>query len=160
MKLFSRLCAIGLVAAGVGTDCLQGEDTPEIKTVYLLPMAGGLDQYLAIRLTTGLILQVVTDPQKADAILTDRIGTAFEQKLDELYTEPPKRDDQDSLSSDTPKPTMQPLSRGKGAIFLVDRKTRNVVWSTYARAKNTNPDDLNHLADRIASRLAKDRKIK
>ena len=30
-------------------------------------------------------MQVVTDPQKADAILTDHIGPAFEQKLDELY---------------------------------------------------------------------------
>src|SRR5678809_764458 len=45
-----------------------------VKTVYLLPMAGGLDQYLALQLTSGGVLQVVTDPKKADAILTDGIG--------------------------------------------------------------------------------------
>ncbi len=34
---------------------------------------------------TESTVQVVTDPQKADAILTDRIGAGFEQKLDDLY---------------------------------------------------------------------------
>src|SRR4029077_17872250 len=56
-----------------------------VKTVYVLPMAGGLDQYLALRLYSGGVLQVVTDPQKADAILTDGIGTRFEESLTELY---------------------------------------------------------------------------
>jgi hypothetical protein len=32
---------------------------------------------------------VVTDPKKADAILTDRVGESFENKLDELYPPPP-----------------------------------------------------------------------
>ena len=56
-----------------------------VKTVYLLPMAGGLDQYLALQLTSGGVLQVVTDPKKADAIFTDGIGARLEDSLSELY---------------------------------------------------------------------------
>src|SRR6476646_9144378 len=59
-----------------------------VKTVYLLPMAGGLDQYLALQLTAGGVLQVVTDPKKADAILTDGIGARFEENLTQLYGAP------------------------------------------------------------------------
>lgn len=134
----------------------------EVKTVYLLPMANGLDQFLAIRLTTGAILQVVTDPQKADAIFTDRIGTAFEQKLDELYGAKPKSEDQDKNkdSNTFSKPNMQPLTRGRGAIFLVDRKTRNVIWSTYEHPKNSTSGEMHHLADKIAAKLEKNLKGK
>ena len=57
----------------------------EVQTIYVLPMSSGMDQYLASRLTRGHILQVVTDPAKADAILTDHLGAAFEDSLKELY---------------------------------------------------------------------------
>jgi hypothetical protein len=59
----------------------------EVQTIYVLPMSSGMDQYLASRLTRGHILQVVTDPAKADAILTDHLGAAFEDSLKELYPE-------------------------------------------------------------------------
>lgn len=141
----------------------RGADLGEVRTVYLLPMASGLDQFLAIRLTTGAILQVVTDPQKADAIFTDRIGAGFEQKLDELYGERPKAQDKDkdkdTLNSFS-KPTMQPLTRGRGAIFLVDRKTRNVLWSMYEHPKNSTSAEMNHIADKIASKLNRNLKGK
>lgn len=157
MKLLLLPVTIGLMAAASAA----GADLADVKTVYLLPMSNSLDQYLAIRLTTGTSLQVVTDPQKADAVLTDRIGASFEQTLDDLYKpKPAKGDKEDNQTQDSSRPAMQAMSRGKGAIFLVDRKTRNVLWSTYAMAKSTAPDDMNHLADRIVSRLGKDRRIK
>lgn len=59
----------------------------EVQTIYVLPMSSGMDQYLASRLTREHILQVVADPQKADAILTDHLGAAFEDSLKELYPE-------------------------------------------------------------------------
>lgn len=156
MKRFFLLLAAALTIAGASNPAVEN-----VKTVYLLPMSNGLDQYLAIRLTTGSTVQVVTDPQKADAVLTDRIGTAFEEKLDDLYHPQPKKDSPDSAQQqDSSQPVMSPMSRSKGAIFLVDRKTRNVIWSTYARPKSTAPDDMNRLADHIAARLEKDRKIK
>jgi hypothetical protein len=154
MKL-SWLLAAGLFAANA-----PGAELGDVKTVYMLPMANGLDQFLAIRLTRGALLQVVTDPQKADAVFTDRIGAGFEQTLDGLYLDKTKdKDDKDKMGGDTPKPATS-LSRARGAVFLVDRKTRNVVWSDYARPKSSQPDEMNHLADRIVSKLEKDRKGK
>jgi hypothetical protein len=155
MKWLLLPVTIALIGAGLAA----GADLGDIKTVYLLPMANSLDQYLAIRLTTGTSLQVVTDPQKADAVLTDRIGASFEQTLDELYKTKPAKGEPDKEMQESSRP-MQAMSRGKGAIFLVDRKTRNVLWSTYAMPKSSAPDDMNHLADRIVSRLGKDRRIK
>jgi hypothetical protein len=58
--------------------CAGAADLAGVHKVYVLPMARGLDQYLANRLTTEHVFQVVTDPKTADAVLTDRIGEGFE----------------------------------------------------------------------------------
>ena len=135
-----------------------------VKTVYLLPMANGLDQYLALQLTSGGVLQVVTDPKKADAILTDGIGARLEDSLSALYGEAGKEknekkdDDKSSGKAGTDTfahPAMRPLSGGHGVVFLVNRTTRDVLWSTYERTKNTQPDELKHAAKNIVNRLAK-----
>jgi hypothetical protein len=110
-------------------------------------------------LTASGVLQVVTDPQRADAILTDRIGVNFEQSLEELYA-PPKPEAEKREDSTYQRPAMQPLSRGKGNIFLVDRKTHTVIWSTFAEAKSSQASDMTRLADQITERLAKARKGK
>src|SRR5690349_3904623 len=94
----------------------------DVKAVYLLPMSRGMDQYLAERLAGQNIFQVVTDPQKADAIFTDRIGSSFEASLTELYKPPTEVKDSKDAKQDTEvfaRPSMQPLSRGKGNIFLI-----------------------------------------
>lgn len=153
MKLFAMLFAAGLTMAAAAA-----ADLSEIKTVYLLPMSGGLDQYLAVRLTAGAVLQVVTDPQKADAVFTDRIGSNLEQSLNDLYA--PKAKEDSNKLGDFSRPTMQPLSRGKGSLFLVDRKTRVVLWSMYAVPKSSEANGMNRLAQQIASKLEKDRKGK
>ena len=143
-------------------------DLSGVKTVYLLPMSGGLDQYLAVRLAANGAFQVSTDAALADAFFTDRIGSNFEKILEDLNN--PKKptansskiskdsseDDSDAFS----KPTMQPLSRGKGSLFLVDRKTHVVLWSMYAKPKSSQADDMNALASQITSQIAKDRKAK
>lgn len=144
MKLFLLAAAALLLPAA---------DLGETKTVYLLPMSNGLDQFLAIKLTSAAVMQVVTDPKKADAIFTDHIGTAFEQKLDELYGK--KQKDEDSGRTG-----MQNAARGRGAIFMVDRQTRDVIWSAYERPKSSAPDDMSHTAEKIAQKLEKDRKGK
>jgi hypothetical protein len=132
-----------------------------VKTVYVLPMAGGLDQYLALQLTSEGILQVVTDPKKADAILTDGIGARFEQSLSELYGAPVDKTNSDKAGSgDFAHPAMQPLSRSRGLVFLVNRTSGDVVWSTFERPKSSQPDDLKHVAEKIVERLAKTPKPK
>src|ERR1700681_148227 len=124
-----------------------------VKTVYVLPMAGGLDQYLALQLTSEGVLQVVTDPQKADAILTDGIGARLEENLTELFGAPvtndkpekdkPEKDQSGKAGTDDfAHPAMQPLSHSRGVVFLVNRTSRNVLWSTYERPKNTQPGEL------------------
>lgn len=75
------LCCIALMASLP----IAGVQTPKVQSVYLLPMTGGLDQFLANRLTSEGVVQVVTDPKKADAVLTDQIGEVFEKRLADLY---------------------------------------------------------------------------
>lgn len=159
MKLYVAMLAAGIAGAAAGGEIA------DVKTVYVLPMSNALDQFLAIRLTTGNVLQVVTDPQKADAILTDHLGAGLDKQLDNLYgakTPPPPPDESKDADSthDSARPMVQPVSHARGTIFLIDRKTRNVSWSFYDRPKNTSPDEMNHVAEKIASKLSKDLKGK
>jgi hypothetical protein len=145
----------------------------EVKRVYLLPMTSGLDQYLANRLTREGRFEVVTDPANADAVFTDRLGPAFEDKWKELYPPPPKpepvKDEKsDKKKDDTPiddfsAPPVNRISsfsRGKGNVFLVSRKTGAVVWSYFKTAKNTRAREMNDTADDITDRLHSDAKVK
>lgn len=177
MKSFAL--ALLLSMAAVASDNPQLE---QVHSVYILPMRSGMDQYLANKISRQGVFQVVTDPQKADAIFTDRIGEPFEKKLDELYPPPPPpkvktedKDKHDTAKSDKDKDkddnsTMgalaassvvdrpSSLGRSRGTYFLVDRKSRAVVWSTYDRARNTTADTLDHKADQIVARLKRDLK--
>src|SRR5277367_1477699 len=67
---------------------LSNPDLQKVHTVYLLSMSNSMDQYLANRLTTEGVLQVVTDPNLADAVLTDRLALGFEEPLNQLYPPP------------------------------------------------------------------------
>jgi hypothetical protein len=133
----------------------------EVKTVYLLPMSNSLDQYLANMLTRSGLLQVVTDPQKADAIFTDKIGQPFQDKMDELYppAEQPKAEDDNGESKDPwgqPIQKLSTVSKGRGTVFLVDRQNRNVIWSIYSPVGGTQPNDVNRRATDITKKLQKD----
>jgi len=149
MKRFLMALALTLLPAGV-----FGADMSGVKTVYLLPMSSGLDQYLAVRLTTASVLQVVADPRNADAVLTDHIGQSFEDRLDEMYGAKPKSDD-DKNGSTPEFARITSGARSRGAIFLVNRKTRDILWSAYEPPRGTAPADMNRTADRIAEKLAK-----
>jgi len=96
--------AVGLLC------CLNLASAAELaagRTVYLMPMGRGLDQYIANRLTRTHLLQVVTDPVKADAIITDQVGTMFEDLMKDLIPPPPeakdsaKDKDKDTKDKDT-----------------------------------------------------------
>src|SRR5437588_8805686 len=76
MKLFC-----GLVVVLASMTAAVNPQLRQVNTVYILAMTGGMDQFLANQLTSLGVFQVVTDPQKADAILTDRLGELFENKL-------------------------------------------------------------------------------
>jgi hypothetical protein len=161
-------CKAIVWAALAAAVSVAGGDVAGASAVYIMPMSNGLDQFLALRITTGGVMQVVTDPMKADVVLTDRVGSGFDEKWNELYPppKPAKSDDKDSKNKDKDKDDVyaiqrgasQPSTRSRGAIFLIERSTRNVLWSTYVRPKTTAPDDMNHTADLIAKELARARK--
>jgi hypothetical protein len=171
-----------------------------VQTIYILPMNGGMDQFLANRLTQYGKFQVVANPKNADAVLTDHLGTTFEMKMDDLYASdltpqppPPKKpakkpaakddkttvdktdksdkadksdksdksDDSDDSSTSSEikgdtKPPVSTWSHGKGTFFIVDRKSRNVLWSVYERSRNTTAPELNKTAERVVNRLKHD----
>ena len=157
--------------------CASFPELSQVQNVYILPMSGGLDQYLAKSLTQHRQYQVVTNPKMADAIFTDRLGDTFEKKLLELYPPPPPpekpadksaKDDKDDKKKDKDKEkdslTMkeEPMvrlggfNRNRGNIFLVERASKKVIWSLYKRPKSTTPDDMNRTAESIVGDLQRD----
>lgn len=143
------------------------EGLPGVRTVYLMRMANGFDQYLANRLTNMRVFEVVADPKKADAIFTDRLGEAFESRLDELYPAPKppapeteeEAEDKEKSSSKSNEPAhavSSGFSRARGTVFLVDTKSRRVLWSLYERPKGIAPEQLDRTASRLVEKLKKD----
>lgn len=161
MKLF---CALAFFAASL--PAVINPDLKRVGSVYILPMSSGMDQFLANRLTTMGVFQVVTDPQKADAVITDRIGESFQTKLDEVYPPPAppkpvkdeksakddKKDRKDDLSAGAVA-RVSSFNTGKGNFFIVDRRSRNVLWSIYERPKDSTPGELTKTAEKVVKRL-------
>ncbi len=149
-----------------------------------MPMAHGLDQFLANRLTTNHVFQVVADPKLADAIFTDRLGEGFLKALEDFSPSPKpaaeepvkpedkgKDKDKDKDKSDKAGDDVAGASakvenpilnsafgRGKGNVFLVDAKSREVVWSTFENVSGSGTKQLDRTASDIVSRLMKDMK--
>jgi len=180
----SLLCCLSFSLNGVAAE-LTGA-----RTVYLMPMGHSLDQFIANRLTRMHVLQVVTDPAKADTIFTDQVGARLEDRLKDLYPPPPDPEAKEaakekaaakeaaakekaeqpgaspaqgrpSLLSDTVNKADQAgmmgvSGRGRGTIFLVDVKSRQVLWSAFEKPKNSSPHELDHTAERVVKQLKQD----
>ncbi len=187
-----KSAALFLIAAALAAPALpaaQAGPKPglaHVQRVYLLPMASGFDQYLANRLTSAGVFQVVTDPATADAVFTDQLGEAFTTRLDELCPapepaaeqpakpqgegqpaakaepaapQPPETNSTPAPDSERRKPAFA-ATRARGNVFLVDVRTRAVVWSTYDRPRSSRPDELNRAASGVVRRLQHDLKRK
>jgi hypothetical protein len=137
----------------------------QVRNVYLLPMSGGLDQFIAGRLAAQGRYNVVTDPEQADALITDRIGADFEERFAELYPPPPPpNDEKEKKAAEEPSVAtlfgesaggrrISSFGRGKGNVFLIDRGSKRVLWSTWLRPRGTRPDDLHRSAETVVDRL-------
>jgi hypothetical protein len=172
MEVMKRLLLLLSCSAAL----LGGAELSGVHTVYVLSMSKGLDQYLANRLASDHLFQVVTDPKLADAFLTDRVGESLQAKLEEIFPPPPsekpapkpdKEKDKDASSNPMLADTVNKLaavgttnsfSRGKGTVFLVDAKSRQVVWSVYQLPKGSSAKELDRTASDIVSRLKRDLK--
>jgi hypothetical protein len=157
---------------------LSNPDLQKVHTVYLLSMSNSMDQYLANRLTTEGVLQVVTDPNLADAVLTDRLGLGFEERLKQLYPPPvppppPRAESDKEKEKDKDKDGKKDLSDAlkadeavqrnimgsrptRGNFFLVDRRTKQVVWSVYSPSKDSSARQLSNTAVKVVDHLKKD----
>src|SRR5947209_7579518 len=98
-----RFRSLLLACASIGGLHAAGPALTQIRHVYVLPMTGGLDQYLANRLTRNGRYAVVTDPAQADAIFTDQIGSVFEERLRDLYPPPEPEEKSDDKKEDNSK---------------------------------------------------------
>ncbi len=172
-------------------------DLAAVQTVYILPMASGLDQFVAHQVARQGIYQVTANPTLADAFLTDYVGTTFELRVDDLLkaarekaekeaeelakkeaaalakkegaknadSKDSKKDKKDEKDEEPPSEfqmagsaaRVQSFSRGKGNVFLIDAKSRRVLWTGFDIAKNTRPAELQKSAERLVSRLRKDK---
>lgn len=155
--------------------------TPElkqVKKVYFLQMTAGLDQYIAHQLTLGNVFEVVTNPKLADAIFSDRIGEGLEAKLLELYPPPkppedPKvanvKDKEKEKEKEKAKELSKDLAgsgavthppstwgRGRGNIYLIDRTSRSVLWTSFQKPKNSQAAELDKTASLVVGKLKKD----
>lgn len=153
---------------------LCGADLSGVHSVYMMPMARGLEQYLANRLTNEHVFSVVTDPKMADAVFTDRIGQGFQTQWENLNPPPPTKPAakaekaakaEEQAPSPLPTETVNKLDnpslnsgfgRARGNVFLVDAKSRQVLWSVFEPAKDSTTKELDRTASDIVSRLRKD----
>jgi hypothetical protein len=169
MRTLALLVSITLAATGAAFAQANAE-LSQVQTVYIMPMANGFDQYLANRLRSAGNVRVVTDMNKADAVFTDKIGVAFESRIQEIEDEAKEKE---ALSKpvavtkegETPAsnrdfkfaPRMvSAIGRGRGTFFLVDRRSRMVLWSIYSKPKNMQPDTLNRNAAKVAEQFSND----
>ncbi|MCZ2074541.1 MAG: hypothetical protein LC130_06005 [Bryobacterales bacterium] len=162
MRAVCALLCLGILPAGKG----EAPEAAGIRTVYLMRMANGFEQYLANHLAKSKVYEVVTDPARAEAVLTDRVGMALQDELATLLAptesqevkeaeEAGQSESSGGMKGDTYQVRPSSFSRGRGNIFLVDLKTRSVLWSTYERPRNSTPDNLDKAAKTVISRLTK-----
>lgn len=162
MRAVCALLCLGILPAGAA----EAPEAAGIRTVYLMRMANSFEQYLANHLAKSKIYEVVTDPARAEAVLTDRVGMALQDELATLLTpavsqevkqaeEADQSESGGGMKGDTYQVRPSSFSRGRGNIFLVDLKTRSVLWSTYERPRNSTPDSLDKAAKNVISRLTK-----
>jgi hypothetical protein len=169
------LMFLTLGALAIGASLPPSPELLRIKTVYILPMRLGFDQYLASQLAQSGLLRVVTDPKKADGVLTDHLGASFEATLDDFNPPPPpppepkppadaasdtkttakkaKSTATSAVTTESSPPPRGSFSSGRGNVFLVDRTGRSVLWSTYEPLESAQPDSLTHIAEHVVKDL-------
>ena len=121
----------------------------------------------------------MTDPKLADAFFSDRLGDALQAQLDAALPKPaPPKEAPKEAAKDAAKPAEPSRSgssmfsdpvnkldnpamnssfgRGKGNVFLVDAKSRQVVWSTFDPPKDDTSKQLDRTASDIVNRIKKD----
>ena len=102
---------------------------------------------------------MVSDPKLADAVFTDPSATLFSTNW---TTSIRRRTSEQSgrFFDDLWSPHASSFSRGKGTLFLVDAKSKQVVWSIFEKPKDNSPATLNKTAKKVIEKLELDNGMK
>ena len=133
-------------------------DLGSAQPVYFWAMQSSLDQYLAEQAAANGAVAVTVDPQMAKSIMTDRIDKPFLDAMDELFPvegrdEPEQPDESIEGDFQMARPSNRPKGVPRGTIFLVDVKTRRVLWSTFLGEFDARPKSLHREAQKVIERL-------
>lgn len=155
LVLGAYLGAFGAAQSGAAQ---TSNSISSVHKVYLTPMAGGLDQYLAETLTREGLFAVVVDPKQADAVWSERVDPAFTDTLKDLYPPPapPKAEKKETGDVQIEPPRKRSIGGGRGNIFLVGVGSRQVLWSTYLKLQDRSPKAMHRAAQNIVKQLKKD----
>jgi hypothetical protein len=126
------------------------------------------DTFLTDRVGEGLqskLEEIFPPPAPEKAAPADTEEKADKEKADKDKADKDKAPPNNPLVSDTVNKLAAPganssFSRGKGNVFLVDAKSRQVVWSVYQLPKGSSAKELDRTASDIVSRLKRDLKRK
>ena len=155
--------SIFLTAALLCSTAAAGDFQLQLKTrtVYIVPMANGLNSHIASRLTSSGVVWVVLEPESAEAVLTDRVDDAFWAWLTKHYKAAGKNanaavHDAEAVKFD-PSSMGLTLSPGpyRGTLFLVDPKNGLILWSMYEPTPNTTTNALDLASTHVAASLKK-----
>lgn len=165
MRTFLALFSFGCAAALCGESRGLPAGLTQVQTVYVMPMGNGLDQFLAHQLTRHGVFKVTTDPAKADAFFSDVVGLGFENRLAELLPKPEAAEEEGGSKeakrkkeddADAGPARVVTFGRSKGNVFLIDGKTKQVLWTGFDLPKNTRTEQIYKMGERLVSRLRKD----
>ena len=140
---------LGFAALAV---CALAQSAP--ASVFIMPMPGGFDQYLAVQISGTSQYRVVTDPAQATLILTDHVDENLGKALEDITAEhaPPATPAKDGTDTFT-RPRMQAITDARGTLFLIDKASHQVLWSTFEEAKTAEAKAMNRAAQRIVQRM-------
>jgi hypothetical protein len=133
------LMFLAVAAPVIAANVPPSPELQAIKTVYILPMRLGFDQYLANQLAQSGLFRVVTDPKKADAVFTDHLGEAFEEKLDELNP-PPKPPPPPAEAAPVTAPAKSTADAAKPTADTVPTEPESVAKPPAKKTKSTMAD--------------------
>ena len=125
------------------------------RTVYILPMANGLERHLASRLTSSDVVWVVLDPENADAVLTDKVDDAFWAWANAHFKASGKPSNAHLNVEDASIYERPRAGTYRGTVFLVDPRNGVVLWSMYQPTVDSSPNALDQAAVHVAINLKK-----
>jgi hypothetical protein len=153
MKIPSILLTMALLCFTVSAGDFQLQ--LKTRTVYIVPMANGLNSHIASRLTSSGVVRVVLEPESAEAVLTDRVDEAF-WAWSTMHYKAAGKNSNVALRDDD-RFRFEHLSIGpyRGTLFLVDPRNGLILWSVYEPTPNTASNALDLAAAHIAASLKK-----